>query len=54
MKRTLATLAIAVAAFGTLPAQSASACTGVVCNTICDAWNSKVGQKVFGDTCPLR
>jgi hypothetical protein len=53
MKRTLATLAIAAAAFASLPAQSASACTGPVCNAICDAWNSKLGQKVFGGPCQL-
>ena len=54
MKRTLATLALATAALVTLPAAPASACTGVVCNAICDAWNSKLGQVVFDDTCPLR
>lgn len=54
MKRTLATLVLAAASFATLPAQPASACTGVVCDTICDVWNSKLGQVVFDGYCPIR
>ena len=55
MKRRLATLLVVAAPFGLLgvAAPPASACTGAVCNAICDAWNSKVGQKVFGTPCPL-
>ena len=53
MTRLLAAAALAAASLALVPT-SANACTGVVCNAVCDAWNSKVGQLVFDDTCPLR
>ena len=56
VKRRLALLLVAAAPFAAtgFVTPSAHACTGVVCNTICDAWNSKWGQVVFDDYCPLR
>jgi hypothetical protein len=53
VRRIVAVTLLAAASLTGL-ATPASACTGVVCDTICDAWNSKLGQRVFGDTCPLR
>lgn len=56
MKRRLALLLVAAAPFAAVgwTAPSANACTGVVCNTICDVWNSKPGQVVFHSSCPIR
>jgi len=52
VRRTLALALLAAAPF-TVLATPADACTGVVCNTICDVWNSKIGQLVVDGYCPL-
>lgn len=56
MKRRLAVLLVAAAPFAALgyATPAANACTGVVCDTVCDVWNSKLGQVVFDDACPIR
>ncbi|HEX8001212.1 MAG TPA: hypothetical protein VF519_00790 [Mycobacteriales bacterium] len=53
MRRMLAVALLAAAPFAGVAAAPASACTGVPCNQICDAWNSKIGQRVFGTPCGL-
>ena len=51
--RRLAALVLAAAPLLALTPAPAQACTGPVCDAICDAWNSKPGQKVFDGYCPL-
>lgn len=53
VRRMLAVALLAAAPFAGVAAAPASACTGVPCNQICDAWNSKIGQRVFGTPCGL-
>ena len=55
MRTILLGAALGVASLGAFaPNTPAHACTGAVCNAACDIVNSKVGQKVFPNGCPLR
>jgi hypothetical protein len=46
--------ALVVGAIGVFAPAPAGACTGAACNAICDVANSKAGQKLFPNGCPLR
>ena len=46
--------AIALASFGVFAPAPAKACTGDVCDGLCDFMNSKVGRIIFKDGCTIR
>ena len=55
MRKFLAGALIAISSLGIIaPITQASACTGDVCDGLCDFMNSKAGRIVFKDGCTIR